>query len=1473
MSETPARHGSASNARWLSLTAALTVALASNPVQATWTLPKMVIVSYDLVEVTACPGGVGYAFRGRLFNLGPAVPGASARLVGTSNAATVLDDTLVFGPVGHFRAVWSSDTAAICRSGRWLDILTTLRWFIQVGRANQPPVANAGADRTARLGEIAVLDGSGSADPDGDPLTYAWSWESRPAGSAAALNDASAVRPEFTVDVLGVYVLSLAVHDGTQWSQPDLVEVTTANTTPIADAGADATVALGTYVQLDGSGSFDADGDSLTFAWSVVDRPAASQSVLDAAAAVRPTILIDAPGTYVLSLVVFDGRAASPPDTVVLRTDNSPPVAGAGPDQSVLVGQLVTLDGSTSSDVDGDPLTYTWSLPTRPASSAATLQNAASISPAFVADVPGTYVVQLVVNDGEFDSAPDSVIVSTTNSAPTADAGADQTVVAGQTVVLDGQGSSDPDGDALWFRWMLTASPAGSTAALADPSVPVISFVVDRPGDYAVQLVVNDGQADSAPDTVVISTINSAPVADAGPDQADVPLDSPVALDGSGSGDADGHGLTYAWSLIARPAGSAATLDRPASPTPTFSPDVVGDYVAQLIVNDGFVDSAPDTVRVSTVNLPPVADAGPDQRVPVASVVQLDGSASSDPEGSPLRFTWSFASRPTGSGAALSAPSAARPTFVADVPGEYVVELRVGDGVRTSEPDTVLVMADPAAVTVEATDATATEDGDTATFVLRRAGGASAALTVNVSLSGVAVNGVDYVALGPTVTLPSGADSVTVTLVPIDDADLEPREDVTLRLEDGAGYVVGAPSAAVVSIEDNDTLVSVIATDAIATESGGDLGTFTLTRLGSTSTALTVPYTVAGTATAGTDYVALIGTATFPAGAAETTVTVTPIDDALLEGPEDVEMTIDAGPGYVVGALARATLTIQDDERPAVTITVSDATASEAGPDAGAFTVSRTGPTTSPLTVPLLVSGTATEGVDYESLGGSITIPAGAASAAVVITPIDDALIEGAESVVVTLGPGPAYVVVTPGVAGLQIADDDLADVSIEATDPVATEAGPKAAVFTLRRTGTTSAPLAVFLAASGSAIATDYQPIGASVTFQAGEAAVTLEIVPRADNLVEGLEDLTLTISPRLEYVVGTPAAATVTIADDPAVVTIVASDANAAEAGLDPGAFLLTRSGGQLASRLDVSVVIGGTATANRDYQVLSGVASFPAGQATLTIPVVLLPDNVVEDAETVTMTIAPGTGTSYLVGSPSSAEVTISDDPPVVNFVTADPDAAESGADPGTVIVTRTGGDVAAALNVFFTKGGTASNGADYQSLGGGVSLAVVPAAQPSVTVTVVPVADNLVEGPETAVFTLAPNAAYVIGATPTASVTIADDPPVVNVTATDASAAEAGGDPGTFTFTRSGGNLAASLTVSFTRGGSATNVSDFATIPTSVTFPANAASVTLTIVPVDDGTVEGTETVTVTLNASGTVVVGPSATATVSIADND
>ena len=127
------------------------------------------------------------------------------------------------------------------------------------------------------------------------------------------------------------------------------------------------------------------------------------------------------------------------------------------------------------------------------------------------------------------------------------------------------------------------------------------TFVADLPGRYEAQLVVSDGKLNSAPDIVVIQTnpLNVAPVASAGADQT-VPFGSTVQLDGTQSSDANGDPLTFAWSFISRPAGSQAVLTDTGAPTPSFAADRVGDFVLSLVVNDGRLNSAPDSVVVTT---------------------------------------------------------------------------------------------------------------------------------------------------------------------------------------------------------------------------------------------------------------------------------------------------------------------------------------------------------------------------------------------------------------------------------------------------------------------------------------------------------------------------------------------------------------------------------------------------------------------------------------------------------------------------------------------------------------------------------------------------------------------------------------------------------------------------------------------------------------------------------------------------------
>lgn len=562
---------------------------------------------------------------------------------------------------------------------------------VTISTDNTAPVADAGPDASAQISDTVTLDGSASSDIDGDPLTFDWSIVSQPAGSTASLSDNSAVMPTFVLDVTGDYTFQLVVNDGITDSAADTVTISTDNTAPVADAGPDQTPFVGDTATLDGSGSSDANGDPLSFAWSLINSPAGSSASLSDSTAVSPTLDIDEAGTYELELVVNDGQTDSAADTVMLITANSAPVADAGADQSALVGQTVTLDGTASTDVDGDPLSYAWSISSQPAGSTSSLSDPTASMPTLLIDVTGTYQVQLIVNDGTLDSAPDSTVISTSNTPPVADAGPDQTPFVNDIVTLDGSASSDVDGNPLTYVWALTSQPAGSSASLNDNTAVMPQFTVDLPGNYVAQLTVNDGTVDSAPDTVSVNTQNSAPVSDAGPDQA-VALNDTVTLDGSASSDVDGNPLTYVWSLTDRPAGSVAALSDPNVVGPTFDVDQAGSYTAQLIVNDGTVDSAPDTVVVSTTNTRPVADAGPDQTPDVGSTATLDGSASNDADSDPITYSWSLISAPAGSAAALSTPTAVSTDINIDLPGTYVVQLIVNDGTIDSFADTVTLI-------------------------------------------------------------------------------------------------------------------------------------------------------------------------------------------------------------------------------------------------------------------------------------------------------------------------------------------------------------------------------------------------------------------------------------------------------------------------------------------------------------------------------------------------------------------------------------------------------------------------------------------------------------------------------------------------------------------------------------------------------------------------------------------------------------
>ena len=222
----------------------------------------------------------------------------------------------------------------------------------------------------------------------------------------AELSNAFSPSPTFAPDQKGTYRFSLVVNDGEAAGTPDTVAVVARNRAPVAHAGADQGGNVGEEVQLDASGCSDPDGDDLTYLWRQVGGPVVL--VLSDTTGVGPTFTPTNKGTFQFALAVNDGEVSSTPDTMVVQVINRAPTANAGPDQEKPAKKSITLDGSGSTDPDGDSLTYAWGEnASNPITNA--LSDTTAVKPTLTPSDAGTYRFTLVVNDGEEASDPDEV--------------------------------------------------------------------------------------------------------------------------------------------------------------------------------------------------------------------------------------------------------------------------------------------------------------------------------------------------------------------------------------------------------------------------------------------------------------------------------------------------------------------------------------------------------------------------------------------------------------------------------------------------------------------------------------------------------------------------------------------------------------------------------------------------------------------------------------------------------------------------------------------------------------------------------------------------------------------------------------------------------------------------------------------------------------------------------------------------------
>ncbi|CCI16601.1 hypothetical protein MICAF_2090001 [Microcystis aeruginosa PCC 9807] len=636
---------------------------------------------------------------------------------------------------------------------------------------------------------------------------------------------------------------------------------------------------------------------------------------------------------------------------------------------------------------------------------------------------------------------------------------------------------------------------------------------------------------------------------------------------------------------------------------------------------------------------------------------------------------------------------------------------------------------------------------------------------------------------------------------------------------------------------------------------------YTFTRSGVTTDALTVNYTVGGTATFSTDYTqsgaatftSTTGTVTFAANATTAKVTIDPTADTIVENNETVALTLAAGTGYTVGTTTSVTGTITNDDT-SVTLAVSPASVTEDGTTNLIYTFTRTGVTTNTLTVNYILGGTATLNTDYTRTGtnNTVTFAAGSSTATVTVDPTPDTIVEPNETVILTLATGTGYTVGTPNAATGTITNDDTS-VTLAVSPASVTEDGTTNLIYTFTRNGVTTNPLTVNYTLGGTAtLNTDYTRTGTNntVTFAAGSSTATVTVDPTADTIVEPNETVILTLATGTGYTIGTPNAATGTITNDDTSVTLAVSPASVTEDGTTNLIYTFTRNG-VTTNPLTVNYTLGGTATLNTDYTRTgtNNTVTFAAGSSTATVTVDPTPDTIVEPDETVILTLAAGTG--YTVGTPNAATGTITNVTlPSVTLAVSPSSVSEDGTSNLIYIFIRTG-DTTNPLTVNYTVDGTATNGSDYTSIPTSVTFEANSAIA---TVIVDPTADTTVEPNETVILTLATGTGYTVGTTTAVTGTITNDDTSVTLAVSPASVTEDGTTNLIYTFTRSGVTTNP-LTVNYSISGTATNGSDYTSIPTSVTFAANATTATVIVDPTADTTVESDETVILTL-ASGT-----------------
>ncbi len=536
----------------------------------------------------------------------------------------------------------------------------------------------------------------------------------------------------------------------------------------------------------------------------------------------------------------------------------------------------------------------------------------------------------------------------TPNAAPVADAGADQTVAPASLVTLDGSGSFDPDaGDSITYNWVQTGGPAVS---LTGADQAVATFTAGASGKYFFDLTVSDGQYSHTDSIEVVALLQPGAGAtvliDLGNGATYAGTDTPAHVDFGGIGthyngtafaeidagsvvDAYGYILPNARIDIGGNASSEPKVDWSRNDSARDRSPGAGVYGSSLMTD--FIRSQNDAravgVRVDglpadTYTVYALLNDNDAQGVVRSIRIGVTDAASSPAFNSdrqdladygaavPVGPAGASTSWVLGTNYAMSQVTTTSESDWINVAGISNTRINgvliVGQGVGTG-PNVSLYASDP----------DASEAGPSAgEYTLTRGTATQGDLDVTYTVGGTAASGDFVEVFSGAATIPHGQSSVTMSLTPIDDTDIEGIETLQLVLDPSGSYNVTPQRVADVIIADDDITptVTLAATDADAAEEGSDPGQFTFTRVDNLIGDLVVNYTITGSAD-GSDYTqTFTGSVTILDGDATATIDLTPVDDGDDEGPETVELTLVAGT-YIIGSPDNATVVIADNDR------------------------------------------------------------------------------------------------------------------------------------------------------------------------------------------------------------------------------------------------------------------------------------------------------------------------------------------------------------------------------------------------------------------------------------------------------------------------------------------------------------------------------------------------------------------------------